>query len=101
MITPKDLRSIDRTYFDVIETTPFYLVLRSKNTGHFWYLLEQEYRCFRSFKVSHKHHKADSYHPQTCSASVEDCCLYIKRHDAYHLKRVRRKQLKRMKRLRR
>ena len=99
MITPKELRSIDRSYFDVIEATPFYIVLRSKNTGHWWYLLEQEYSCFRSFYVSHKHHETDSYHPQTCRGSVEDCCLYIKGHDAYHLKRTRRKQLKRMKRL--
>ncbi len=101
MITSKDLRSIDRVYFDVIEVTPFYLVLRSKNTGHFWHLLEQDYRCFRSFKVFHKHHETDNYHPQTCKGSIGACCLYIKGHDAFHLKRTRWKKNRRWARTKR
>lgn len=43
MISLKDLNTIGQSYFDIIiEETPFYMVLRSQKTGHYWHLLEQE-----------------------------------------------------------
>lgn len=92
MLTSTDYQIIDRTYFDIIEATPFYVVLRSKSTGHFWHLLEQDFLKGRSFYVSHKHHAMDFFHPQTCRRSIKSCCQYIKNHDEYHLIRKSRKK---------
>lgn len=95
MITNQDLKSIDTNYFDIIEVSTFYLVLRSKKTSHIWHLLEQEPNGHRSFFIAHKHHATDAYHPQTCRGSIDSCCKYIKEHDSYHFKREEYKTKKR------
>jgi hypothetical protein len=86
MITKTDLKSIDLGYFEILEATPFYIVLYSRNTGQ-WHLLEQEPNHHRSFYIFHKHHSYDAYHPQTCRRSVVACFQYIKGHDSFHMKR--------------
>lgn len=92
MITSADLSFIDLSYFNIKELTPFYIVLYSKTTGHYWHILEQDLLGGQSFYVSHKHHANDSYHPQTCRRSILACCQYIKSHDEYHLKRKSRRK---------
>ena len=92
MLNADDFQTIDLSYFDIMEATPFYLALRSKSTGHYWHLLEQDLTGSQTFYVSHKHHFQDSFHPQTCKRALEDCFQYIKGHDEYHLKRVRDKK---------
>ena len=94
MIKNKELVSIDHAYFDILETTPFFIVLRSKNTGHYWHLLLQIRNGHQSFFISHKHHKTDSYHPQACRGSIKYSCQYIKEHDTFHLQRMQRKKKK-------
>ena len=49
MITKNDLAAIDTYYFDVIGVKEYSIELRSKNTGHYWYLLERVYNGQRSF----------------------------------------------------
>lgn len=100
MITKADISTIDRGYFDIIETREYFLVLRSKNTGHCWYLLEQEANGHRTFQIKHRHNKTAPYHPQKNKVNIAACCEYIKDHDAFHLERARKKKEHRSKRIR-
>ena len=92
MIDRTDLQSVDTEYFDTLSATEYVLVLRSRSTGHYWYLLEQEYNGCRTFRIHHKHRASDSYHPQKNRPTIVACCEYIKNHDAFHLERTRKKK---------
>ena len=96
MIERTDLQAINTEYFDIVGLKEYSLVLRSKNTGHYWYLLEQEYNSCRTFLIHHKHHAADAYHPQKNRPTIEACCEYIMSHDVLHLERTRRKAERRL-----
>ena len=99
MLERTDLLAIDKDYFDFIEAKDYSLVLRSRNTGHYWYLLEQEYNGSRSFLIHHKHNASKPYHPQKNRPSIEACCEYIMSHDAFHLDRARKKERRRQQRI--
>ena len=95
MISKKDVQSINTDYFCIIEATPFYMVLQSKNTGHYWHLLESTAAGHTSFRIQHKHHREDSFHPQTSAPSIEAACRYIYSHDAFHCERKKMKEARR------
>ena len=95
MITNPDIRGIDKCYFEVLDATSFFIDLRSRNTGHFWHLLYTEANGHITFRISHKHHAHNDFHPQASAPSVSEACAYIKRHDAYHLRREKEKASRR------
>ena len=99
MIDNNDIASIDTEYFDIKEKRAYSLVLQSKNTGHYWYLLERIYNGKQSFSIYHKHNVGDAYHPQKSRPSISACCEYIKEHDTFHLERVKRKNERRERRI--
>ena len=99
MIDNNDIASIDTNYFDIKEKRTFSLVLQSKNTGHYWYLLERIYNGKQSFSIYHKHNVEDAYRPQKSRPSISACCEYIKEHDAFHLERVKKKNERRERRV--
>ena len=39
MITPKQLKAIDITYFTILASGSFTVTLQSRNTGHCWHIL--------------------------------------------------------------
>ena len=92
MINLNDLASIDTDYFEIKEIKEYSLVLRSKNTGHFWYLLEQVYNGNRSFLIHHKHSTTKAYHRQKSRPDICACCEYIRDHDTFHLERKKKKE---------
>ena len=94
MIDGIDIGAIDKSYFDIIEKKDYGIVLRSRCTGHYWYLLEQEYNGCRSFQIHHKHHASGPYHLQKNKPSIKACCEYIRSHDEYHLAKIRKKEQK-------
>ena len=98
-ISRSDISMIDTDYFSIVEATPFYIVLESKNTGHSWHLLHTEANGHVSYRISHRHHTQDPFHPQTSAPGISAACDYIKRHDAFHLLRQKKKAEKRLKRL--
>lgn len=100
MIDSNDLKAIDTEYFVVEGVKDYSIVLRSKNTGHYWYLLEQNYNGQRSFLIHHRHNTAKAYHLQKSRPFIHACCEYIKDHDAFHLERARKKKDRRLKRSR-
>ena len=57
MFTAEELKDIDAGYFSVIASGGFTLTLQSKNTGHCWHILLQEYPHFRSCLIYHTHRK--------------------------------------------
>lgn len=99
MIDSIDIEAIDTEYFEIIEIKKYTLVLRSRNTGHFWCLLEQVYSGHRTFRISHKHKKTDPYHFQRNKPSILACCAYIQDHDRYHLQKNQEKGEQRLRRL--
>ena len=99
MIDSTDLAAIDANYFDIIGTKDYLVVLRSRDTGHYWSLLEQEANGHRTFLISHKHNAADQFHSQKNKPSINACCEYIMDHDAFHLDRKRKQKESRLQRL--
>lgn len=99
MIDSNDIAAIDTDYFEIKEIKDYSLVLQSKNTGHFWYLLEQDYNGNRSFLIHHRHNTTKAYHPQKSKPYIYACCEYIKDHDTFHLEREKKKESQRLKRL--
>lgn len=95
MITKNDIAAIDTYYFDVIGVKEYSIELRSKNTGHYWYLLERVYNGQRSFLIHHRHNTTKAYHPQKSRPYIYACCEYIKDHDAFHQEREKTKKEKR------
>ncbi len=53
MITTEELKKVEGNYFEVLQTGAFAVTLRSKNTGHYWHLIEREYPTFRHFVIYH------------------------------------------------
>lgn len=100
MIDNNDIASIDTEYFDIKEKRAYSLVLQSRNTGHYWYLLERIYNGKQSFSIYYKHNVGNAYHPQKSRPSISACCECIKEHDALHLERVKKKNERRKKRTR-
>lgn len=96
-ISKKELSAVDAMYFDVVEATPFYILLCSKNTGHYWHLLECDMNGHTSYRIYHKHKAQDSFHAQTSRPSIEAACRYIQGHDAFHIWRKKKKAQNRKK----
>lgn len=96
MIERDDIIKIDRSYFEIVEIKDFVIVIRSRNTGHYWCLQEQMPNNSRSFLISHKHHQSNPYHRQKNRPTVEACCEYIRSHDFYQMEKDRRKEKNRM-----
>lgn len=98
MIDRNDLAVLDTDYFEIKEIKEYSLVLQSKNTGHYWYLLEQDYNGNRSFLIHHRHSTTKAYHTQKNRPCIYSCCEYIKDHDAFHLERKKKKEARHRKR---
>lgn len=91
MFTTKELQSIDRSYFNVIQATCICVTLQSKNTKHFWHILHEEYPHFKTCQVSHKHNYSDAYHQHRNQPTLKKAIEEIKSHDEFQIN-VRDKQ---------
>ena len=92
MFTAKELRSIDSGYFSIIASGGFTVTLQSRNTGHCWHILLQEYAGFRSCRIYHTHHRGTPYHEHGRGTTLSGCLTQIKNHDTYWLSRKSRKR---------
>ena len=72
MFTAKELNTIDTGYFSIIASGGCTVTLQSKNTGHCWHILLQEY--------PHE-------------ATLSGCLSQIRNHDACWLSRKSRRKL--------
>lgn len=85
MITKKELKELKGNYFDVLQAGAFAITLKSKNTGHYWHLLEREYPTFRHFAIYHKHNAADAYHAQGTARDLATAVSKIMSHDEFQM----------------
>ena len=85
MITKEELKEVEENYFEVLQAGAFAVTLKSKNTGHYWHLLEREYPTFRHFMVYHKHNDSDEYHAQGTACDMAAALTEIKAHDEFQM----------------
>ena len=60
MITKEEIKELEGNYFEVLQAGAFAITLKSKNTGHYWHLLEREYPSCRQFAFYPKHNVSDA-----------------------------------------
>lgn len=72
-------------YFEVLQAGAFTITLKSKNTGHYWHLLEREYPTFRHFVIYHKHNVSDEYHAQGMACDLVAAVSGIRSHDEFQM----------------
>lgn len=85
MITKEELNELKESYFEVLQAGAFAIILKSKNTGHYWHLLEREYPTFRHFAIYHKHNADDVYHAQGTACDLATAVSGIMSHDEFQM----------------
>lgn len=86
MITNRELQIIDKSYFMIIQAGGFTISLQSKNTGHYWFLVVEEFPTFRHFKVSHKHNYTDAFHRHKDAPNLKVAIERILVHDEFQMR---------------
>lgn len=97
MITKEELKKVESNYFEVLQAGAFAITLKSKNTNHYWHLIEREYPTFRHFIIYHKHNVSDAYHAQGTACDLAAAVSEIKSHDEFQMnvrKKVRKGKVK-------
>lgn len=85
MISSKQLNSIDRRYFNVLEANSGFVILQSKNTQHFWYIKTTDNQS-EKVSILHSHFGNNSYHHHDSANNLQSAIKKIKSHDAYQIK---------------
>lgn len=75
------ITAVYRRYFDIIRASDQDVILRSKNTGHWWLIRCSEECCV----IFHKHKKKDQFHLQMTAPSFRQAVRIIQKHDIWHL----------------
>lgn len=74
--------SIDRNYFDVLDILSDQVVIKSKCTGHSWWLI---FMGGRYIDIYHKHKDRDKFHWHQSVLTFSDAVDEIKGHDEFQL----------------
>ena len=100
MITQKEIKSIDRSYFTVINAGCYGVTLQSKCTGHSWYIACQDLGYQQSFLIMHSHYEPGTpMHTHGHGRTLRSCIRQIQSHDEYQLKKdAKRRQYNRNRR---
>lgn len=85
MIAKEELKELKGNYFEVLQAGAFAITLKSKNTDHYWHLLEREYPTFRHFVIYHKHNAADAHHTQGTACDLAETVSGIMLHDEFQM----------------
>ena len=89
MFSLKDINSIDNSYFETVSADAGCIVLKSKNTGHFWAITGTG--IGDGVSLMHRHNDTDPWHPQAfyikCRHNLAGALKAIKSHDADYMKR--------------
>ena len=100
MFSIQQLNSIDTEYFRIIRINFCSVTIQSRNTGHCWHILEQDYPSFYSCRIYHTHHFGTEYHEHGRGKSLESCIQQIMAHDAWWLEHEERRHRRRILRIR-
>ena len=82
MYSAKQLNSIDRGYFAVFTATPYEVKVKSKNTRHYWWILDNGKNCI----IYHSHQGDCNYHEHEKKKDLTSALQSIRNHDKYQLK---------------
>ncbi len=94
MFSEKEL-NIDPIYFEIINRNCFVVTLRSRNTGHYWHIVNcDETNYYPTCIIYHKHKTEDLYHLHGQRSTLDLCIKSIYSHDAYVLKKNKAKRNK-------
>lgn len=85
MFSERELKGLDRGYFNIIMANDYDLTLMSKNTGHYWYLHNPEYPEEGKVIIFHRHNGQLPYHLHSKSSTLSRAVKQIKAHDAFQL----------------
>ena len=85
MFSERELKGLDRGYFNIIMANDYDLTLMSKNTGHYWYLHNPEYPEEGKVIIFHRHNGQLPYHLHSKSNTLSRAVKQIKAHDAFQL----------------
>lgn len=84
MFTQKDFDEISASYFDIEELDPWCISLRSKSTGHQWFLIEAQRKGRGTVCVIfHRHSPSQPYHEHGWGPDVTSCLHSIEDHDLF------------------
>lgn len=87
MFTKKDIECIDLNYFEVLSAGCYSVAIKSRNTGHCWFILHQEYPKFKTCTIYHTHREGTPYHKHGHGRTLESCIHQIQSHDDYQLRK--------------
>ena len=85
VFSERELKGLDRGYFNIIMANDYDLTLMSKNTGHYWYLHNPEYPEEGTVIIFHRHNGQLPYHLHSKSSTLSQAVKQIKAHDAFQL----------------
>ena len=85
MFDEKQLRELDRGYFNIITADDRDVTIQSRNTGHYWYLHCTEYPQPESCVIFHKHQCSHPYHLHGRGTCLRQAVRSIQRHDAWQM----------------
>lgn len=84
MFTRRDIDGIDTGYFEILQTSPFALTLRSRCTGHEWHLIVRDNQ-WNACEIYHRHNASKPWHRQWGSKTLHNALAAIREHDTFHL----------------
>ena len=85
MFSNEDLMCLDPAYFSIITTDAYEVTIKSRNTGHYWYLHNLEYPDQGTVIIFHKHKASHPYHQHGRANTLRQAVRGIRRHDKWQL----------------
>ncbi len=87
MFSTEDLRCLDPDYFVIIYADLYDVTIKSKNTGHYWYLHNPEYPEDGTTIIFHSHKGIgrEPYHLHGRANNLKKAVRSIRSHDKWQL----------------
>lgn len=94
MFDARDYECLDPNYFQIINVNEYDLTVKSRNTGHYWYLHNPEYPERGTVIIFHSHHADRTgrirYHLHGRANTLRQAVRSIRGHDRWHMNGRRR-----------
>lgn len=86
MFNDEDLKWLDKKYFNIITVNDYDITVRSRNTGHYWYMHNPEYPERGTVVLFHSYHGgSEPYHFQRRESTLRTAVRYIRKHDRFQM----------------
>ena len=85
MFDARDFECLDPNYFQIINVNDYDVTVRSRNTGHYWYLHNPEYSEQGTVIIFHKHKASHPYHQHGRANTLWQAVRSIRGHDKWQM----------------